>query len=427
MDEQIRYKEYEDHKVKKVQKIKNGYGFRIELFFDDGTKKVQQRAGFKNKREADDARSVAIAQLKEHTYLTYGNILAKDYLEHWIEGYIRKIRNNYNTYYSYKSKTQKYIIPLLGNKRMGELNSGDVMRLYNRVYEISKSSARVVKAIVHSCFDDAVIEKAMRVNVSEAINLPKNEKQLPYHTRAIAVEKTLNEEQVITLINGSKNTKIYLMILFNAILGLRCSEIIGLKYEDVDFAKRTIRIQRQLGRDLSISKEDAKPKTYTKQEIGLKTSSSYRTIDLPDIVFEAILQELARYEKNRSRRKTSFQDLGYIVCSSYGRPRSKNFHFKEFKRLLKELDLPNIRWHDLRATAATIILREFKNPILASHVLGHKHEILTIDKYGDDYRIAQIDMTTLNSFIDDIAPSNEEIVDATSISIDVDRYLVANI
>ena len=60
----------------------------------------------------------------------------------------------------------------------------------------------------------------------------------------------------------------------------------------------------------------------TKQEIGLKTASSYRVLPIPDYVFAAILEERKKYEKNRSRRKKEFQDLDYICCSSYGRPRN---------------------------------------------------------------------------------------------------------
>jgi hypothetical protein len=59
-------------------------------------------------------------------------------------------------------------------------------------------------------------------------------------------------------------------------------------------------------------KEDFEPKTYTKQEIGLKTKSSYREIPIPDYVFDAILHEREIYEKHRNRRKREFQDLDYI-------------------------------------------------------------------------------------------------------------------
>ena len=85
------------------------------------------------------------------------------------------------------------------------------------------------------------------------------------------------------------------------------------------------------------------PKTFTKQEVGLKTRSSYREIPIPDYVFEAILRERRIYEKNRNRRKEEFQDLDYICCSTLGRARSKGFHCRYYKQLLAESGLPDIR------------------------------------------------------------------------------------
>lgn len=98
----------------------------------------------------------------------------------------------------------------------------------------------------------------------------------------------------------------------------------------------------------------------TKQEIKLKSVSSERILDIPDIVFEAIINEKKKYEKNKNRRindKTnSFYDYNYICCSTYGKPRSKDFHRKYYIKLLKENNLPNIGFHDLRHTYATLLL-----------------------------------------------------------------------
>lgn len=95
---------------------------------------------------------------------------------------------------------------------------------------------------------------------------------------------------------------------------------VGLKYSDIDYINRTISIERQLGRAVNTKKEDFAPKTFTKQEIKLKTSSSRRELPIPDYVFEAIMEERKLYEKRLSCRKKEFQDLDYICCSSYGRP-----------------------------------------------------------------------------------------------------------
>ena len=126
-----------------------------------------------------------------------------------------------------------------------------------------------------------------------------------------------------------------MQVLFNVLMGLRRSEINGLKYSDIDYINRTLRVGRQLGRVHNAKKEDYAPKTFTKQEIELKTESSYRELPIPDIVFEAIVEERQIYEENRKRRindrTNPFYDGNYICCSTYGKPRSKGFHWKYYK------------------------------------------------------------------------------------------------
>ena len=85
-------------------------------------------------------------------------------------------------------------------------------------------------------------------------------------------------------------------------------------------------------------------KGATKKELALKTSSSNRVLPIPDYVFEAILEQRKVYERNRSRRRSQFLDADYICCSAYGKPpRSKDFHWRRYKELLKSAGLPDIR------------------------------------------------------------------------------------
>ena len=86
-------------------------------------------------------------------------------------------------------------------------------------------------------------------------------------------------------------------------MGLRRGEINGVKYSDVDYKNHTLTIERQLGIAKGSDKAKLPPKTYTKQEIRPKTESSCRVLPIPDVVFDAILEQRKIYESNRSRRK----------------------------------------------------------------------------------------------------------------------------
>lgn len=94
------------------------------------------------------------------------------------------------------------------------------------------------------------------------------------------MQKTLTMEQIMILLEKSKESPIHMQVLFNVLMGLRRSEINGVKYSDVDYINHTLKVERQLGRVHNAAREDFAPKTLTKQEVGLKTKSSYRIIPI---------------------------------------------------------------------------------------------------------------------------------------------------
>lgn len=194
-------------------------------------------------------------------------------------------------------------------------------------------------------------------------------------------------------------------------MGLRKTEIHGLKYSDVDFTKRKITIQRQLGRKIT-EKNNITPGQFTKQEIPTKTKSSVRELDLPDIIYEAIVEEKAKYIKNRSRRindkTTPFKDYGYICCSTYGNPRSAYFHNKYFRELLENNNLPYIRFHDLRSTFTTILITNNFSSKAISKILGHAKEIITLDIYTDKKNVLNDVVDPINKFLDTVIVKNED-------------------
>lgn len=119
--------------------------------------------------------------------------------------------------------------------------------------------------------------------------IEKSQQKSDFSLRNIDVQKTRTMEQILVLMEKSKDTPIHMQVLFGVLMGLRRSEINGVKYSDIDYINRTLNVNRQLGRIHNAKKEDFAPKTFTKQEVGLKTKFSYREIPIPDYVFEEIL------------------------------------------------------------------------------------------------------------------------------------------
>lgn len=419
--------QYVEWDVKPVISIKEKYGYRVVLKYVDGSERSQQKSGFKTEKEANAARDKTIGELYSGTYIVYANVKVKDFLEFWLEEDISKRVKSNETYVTYANSVHNHIIPFFGTKKMSAVNRGDVQKLYNDRTEYSVSVAKLVKTVMNVSMKYAVEKKIIAENPATGINLPKTVKKTEYRTRNIDTQKTLTMDQILILLEASRETPIYMQVLFNVLMGLRRSEIIGVKYSDIDYVNRVLKLRRQLGKKINTKKEDFAPKTLTKQELELKTPSSYRDIPIPDYVFEAILEQREVYERNRRRRSTVFNDAGYICCSTTGKPRSKDFHWKYYKKLLTDNQLPDIGWHHLRSTFCTQLLKNNFNPKAISKLLGHATELITLDIYGDNQEIIADCVDEIQPFIDEVLPVKEDDEqmkqELLEISIPVEEYL----
>ena len=313
--------------------------------------------------------------------------------------YVNQVKKNYD-YILIKN----HILPILGKMYLTELMRVHIKNMYITVAEKSHRMAQIVKNIMNTSMRYAVNKGLITDNPATDVPLPKCVAQKAYHTRTIKESNTLNLEQIVILINASRGTGIYMQVLFAVLMGLRRGEINGLKYGDIDFIRQKLHVSRQLGRAANSDDIVFAPKTRTKQEIKLKTLSSDRILDIPDFVFEEILKSREQYERNRSRRSKTFQDLDYICCSSYGRPRSMQYHFKPFKEILQKNGLPDIRWHDLRHSYATLLMKNDFNLKAISKILGHAKEIVTADIYVDNQEIIADGVGELKEYMDDVVP-----------------------
>lgn len=397
-----------DFKVHNVREIsEDEFGFDVELIFFDGSSTFQKKCGFSSADEAQAERDKTVGQLYSGQYVAYEDITVEAFMTHWLEEVKRK-NLTADSYDAYSNIIYNHIVPFFKDEHVSNIKMTHVQQLYNVKTEFSHSIARLVKTVMNTAMKYAKDNNFISYNPTVGVSLPKNIEKKGYRTRKIDVAKTLTLEQIQLLIEKSKETPIHMQILFAVLMGLRRGEINGLKYSDVDYINRTLTVKRQLGVLPNSDKNDFQAKTYTKQEIRLKTDSSYRTLPIPDYVFEAILQERKKYEKNRNRRKRQFNDLDYICCSSYGRPRSKSYHHKHYKKLLQENGLPDIRWHDLRSTFCTLLIKNNYSPKAVSKLMGHAKEIITLDIYGDNAQLIADGVEELQPFIDEVIPEQEE-------------------
>lgn len=342
-------KNYVEWRVSQVMPVRSGFGYRIFLKYLDGSEKPYQKSGFKTEKEANKAREKTIAELYNGTFIVYSNVKVAEFMLSWLEIDIGKRTESRETYYNYCNTVNNHVIPALGNKRMADVTRGDIQKLFNAKASYSRSVAEQVKTIMNVSFRYAVTSKVISVSPVEGVGLPKTEtsqKKTAFRSRSIDTQKTLTMEQVLVLLEKSKDTPIHMQVLFGVLMGLRRSEINGVKYSDIDYINRTLHVNRQLGRIHNAKKEDFAPKTFTKQEY--------------------------------------------------------------YKQLLAESGLPDIRWHDLRSTYCTLLLKEEFNPKAVSKLMGHAKELITMDVYADNREIIADGVLEIERDMEMVLPNMEE-------------------
>ena len=152
--------------------------------------------------------------------------------------------------------------------------------------------------------------------------------------------------------------------------GMRQMEILGLKWTDLDWLKKTLKVERQLVRGEGV--KFSQP----------KTRYGRRTVVLGDRTIEILRRHYERQNEERKKSGESWTEHGLIFTMANGSPIHFRNLMRDFKNLLKAAGLPEIRFHDLRHTAASLMLNHGIPVIVVSRRLGHARPSITLDIYG---------------------------------------------
>ncbi len=169
--------------------------------------------------------------------------------------------------------------------------------------------------------------------------------------------------------NKVKHSALYHLALST---GMRQGELLGLKWADLDWKKTTLKIQRQWTQKLKGGFEFTTP----------KTNAGKRTIALGNTALETLRTHQQNQFIQMQKAGDRWNDMDMIFISRIGTPLDKHHLLKSFRKLLEDAGLPKIRFHDLRHTAASLMLNNGIPVIIVSRRLGHAKPSITLDVYG---------------------------------------------
>src|ERR671921_2813483 len=269
-------------------------------------------------------------------------------------------------YHNYKLQIRRHISPTLGRLKLSKLTPYHVQCLYAAKLRegLKPSSVRYIHAVLHRGLEQAIRFSLIPFNPAARVDPPKvrQEEITP-----------LDSEQARVFLEAARGDKFEALYVLSLTMGLRMGEALGLKWSDIDLDAKTLRVNRQLQRI-----RDGGGLVFSERK-----NASRRTIDLPQRALEALWSQRKRQLEEQLRGGAKWQDHGLVFASSKGTPMdAQNIVNRYFKPILRRAGLPEIRWHDLRHTCATLLLGRGVHPKMVEHLLGHASIQLTLDRYS---------------------------------------------
>jgi len=288
-------------------------------------------------------------------------------LDSFIRGWFISIEPSlkYNTFRQYKQIAEQHILPVLGQFKLKEIKPEHIQELYNVMVGNGKGLRTV--QLTHSVFHRA-LNDAMRLGL-----ISRNPDGVTNPPKPIAKEMSFFDEgqaqKLLIAANGDPNFAIFHMAIAT---GMRQAELLGLKWSDLFWEKMYLQVQRQVTRKKGGGYEFTSP----------KTRSGTRRVDLGKMTIK-ILQEHQQSQFLKMKLAgENWQDQDLMFTSQIGTPMDRDNLRKQFKKLLRKAGLPEIRFHDLRHTAASLMLNSGVPVIVVSKRLGHARPSITLDIYG---------------------------------------------
>ena len=319
----------------------------------------------KTRQEVAAKLSKALADREGGLIFDAGSLTVGEYLARWLSHSVRDTVSQ-KTYERYESIVRVHLSPALGRIRLKALTPDHVRGLYREKLDSGLAPRsvlhihRTLSKALKQATDDGLIPR----NVTEAVKPPQSRRE---------EMQPLSRDQVRTFLDTVKGDRMEALYVLAVTAGLRQGELLALKWEDVDLegANPTLEVRRNLsetrGRRTFVS-----PKSGRGRHLRL----SWRAVSALRVHHKRQLEE-------RVRKAGLWEDHGLIFPSEVGTPMSGRNLYRAFKIRVKRASLPQtLRFHDLRHTCATLLLRQGVNPKFVQELLGHADISLTLNTYS---------------------------------------------
>ncbi len=318
----------------------------------------------RTKKEAIELRRVAINDLKKGTLPIGPDQTLEAFLNHWVEN-VYKPSVRPATYVQFRYVINKHLIPAFGRIILRKLTPEQIEKFYAKklVEGLAPRTINIIHSALRKSLDHAVIRNLVSRNVAKLVTPP----------RVVRHEiQPLTEEQARHLIEVARGHRLEAMIMVAVVTGMRRGELMALRWSDVDLTRGFIQVKRSVGRLGGYGHVENEP----------KTKSSRRSIMLPDVIVNVLREHKVKQNEIRVVAGDKWHEQGLVFPNILGGFLEGSNIFVWLRALAKDADLPPMRFHDLRHSAATILLVKGVHPKVVQELLGHSKIATTMDVYS---------------------------------------------
>lgn len=335
---------------------------RVDLGWVDGRRVRRTLYGATRAEVADKLRR-ALELVNGQAPIPDGQLRLGDFLDRWLDEVIKPTRQR-STWAGYEVNVRKHIKPALGHVRLARLSPAQVQALINSKLDegLSPRTVQYIHATLRAALSTAVRWGLLVRNVAVPVNTVSVDR---------ALARPFSREEANQVLSEASKHRLAAFFTVAMAIGLRPSEALALTWSDLDLDDGLVQVRKALDRRRA---DDFRFKAP-------KSRRSRRTIPLPEVCVQALVQHRRRQAQERLTAGSKWQDHDLVFTTKTGGPLDRTQVSRQFSKLLEKAGVEHRRLYDCRHTAASLLLAQGVAPRVVMETLGHSSFALTMETY----------------------------------------------
>ncbi len=354
-----------------IRKRKDGtWEARVTIGIDDNGKQIRKSLYGKTRKDVSEKMTDLLNNLQKGIITNPTEMTVGEWLDEYMRTY-KKPHVRPATYNNYSVKVNNHIKPAIGHYKLKALRQDIVQKFVNSLSEkgLSPSTVTDIYKLLHNALETAIDDGLIVRNVANRVKLPRMSKPKI---------NVLTIEQQDAFVEQAKKTYMGTMYIFDLCTGMRLGELLGLKWDDIDFPNNELHIQRTIYKSKDPDNTDSCWQLYFGDP---KTEASARTIPLNETAIKVLADVFEQQNQNKDKAGTAYEDNDLVFCTQLGRPLDPNNMRRTFYSICDKIGVKGLHPHCLRHTFATRGAENNVDVRVMQRLLGHSNIQETADTY----------------------------------------------